>query len=85
MKMLQASEFKARCLGLLNEIRDTGEPLAVTLHGETLVVIHAPDAGEPKLREPVASTLHRLRPLLLEEDEEFEIPVRTTRPAALPF
>jgi hypothetical protein len=85
MKMLQASEFKARCLGLLKEIRDTGEPLAVTLRGETLAVIHAPDADEPKLREPVASTLRRLRPLLLEEEEEFEPPVRTTRPAVLPF
>ena len=79
MKMLQASEFKARCLGLLKEIRATGEPLAVTLRGETLAVIQAPDAEETKLRESVASTLYRLRPLLFEE--EFEAPARTTRPA----
>ena len=33
-------------------------------------------------RETVAETLHRLHPLLLVEEEKFQTPARSTRPAA---
>ncbi|NQW99270.1 hypothetical protein HQ447_01335 [bacterium] len=86
MKTLLVSKFKAQCLGLLREIRDTGEPLAVTLRGETLAIIHAPGATDPNRRETVVETLNRLRPLLLDGEGEFEAPSRTSRTtAADPF
>ena len=62
MKTLQVSKFKARCLGLLEEIRDTGEPLALTLRGETLAIVQPPGATDPQRRETVSETLQRLRP-----------------------
>ncbi len=83
MKTLQVSTFKARCLGLLKEIRDTGEPLAVTLRGETLAIIQPPGAVDPQRRETVAETFERLRPLLLGENTDFEVPPReSARPSA---
>ena len=39
MKILQVSKFKTHCLSLLKEIRDTSEPLGVTLRGQTLAII----------------------------------------------
>jgi len=83
VKTLQVSKFKARCLGHLKEIRDTGEPLALTLRGETLAIIQPPGAEDPLRRESVSETLQRLRPLLLAEDAHFEPPARTSlRPSA---
>ena len=84
MKVLQVSKFKARCLGLLRAIRDTGEPMAVTLRGETLAVVHPPGPRDPVRRESVAETLDRLEPLLLAEEDEFIAPERVAaRPDAL--
>ena len=70
MKTLLVSKFKAQCLGLLREIRDTGEPLAITLRGETLAIVQAPGSTAINRRETVVETLHRIHPLLLVEDEE---------------
>lgn len=39
MRTIQASEFKARRLALLDEVAKTGEPLPVTEHGRPLVEI----------------------------------------------
>ncbi|MCC6210695.1 MAG: type II toxin-antitoxin system Phd/YefM family antitoxin [Burkholderiales bacterium] len=36
MKTLQASQFKAQCLALLDEVARTGEPVLVTKHGRPL-------------------------------------------------
>lgn len=83
MRTLQASKFKARCLGLLKEIRDTGEPLAVTLRGKTLAVIQPPGARDPGKGETISETLRRLRPLLIVEDTDLDIPPRSSiRPSA---
>ncbi len=84
MKTLQISKFKAQCLGLLKEVHDTGESIAVTLRGETLAIVSPPGAADPQRRESVAETLQRLRPLLSGEDTDLEIPPRDTiRPSAL--
>jgi len=87
VKTLQVSKFKARCLGLLKEIRDTGEPLALTLRGETLAIIQPPGSGDIHRRETVAETLQRIHPLLLAEDADLEPPARTARrpSATTPF
>ena len=83
MKTLQVSTFKARCLGLLKEIRDTGEPLTLTLRGKTLAVIQPPGDHDPQQPETVSETLQCLRPLLQAEDHDLEPPVRDfIRPSA---
>lgn len=33
MKTIPASEFKTKCLALMDEVRRTGEPILVTKHG----------------------------------------------------
>jgi prevent-host-death family protein len=39
MRTIQASEFKARCLALLDEVAKTGEALLVTKHGRPVAEI----------------------------------------------
>lgn len=39
MRTIQASEFKARCLALLDEVTRTGEPLVVTKHGRPVAEV----------------------------------------------
>ena len=39
MKSVSATEFKSRCLALLEEVRRTRRPLLVTRHGEPVVEI----------------------------------------------
>ena len=34
MKTIKASEFKAKCLKLMDEVAATGEPLLITKHGK---------------------------------------------------
>ncbi|MBY0507333.1 MAG: type II toxin-antitoxin system prevent-host-death family antitoxin [Bryobacteraceae bacterium] len=40
MEQINVSEFKAVCLRLLEEVRQTGEPIEVLKNGEPLVVVH---------------------------------------------
>lgn len=39
MKQMPASDFKARCLKVMNEIQATGEPLIVTKRGKPVVKV----------------------------------------------
>jgi len=34
MKTIKASEFKAKCLALMDEVAETGQPLVITKHGK---------------------------------------------------
>lgn len=44
MKRVAATEFKARCLRLIEEVRDTGLPLIVTKRGVPVVrIVPAPE------------------------------------------
>lgn len=72
MKTIQVSKFKAHCLGLLKEVRDTGETVAITLRGETLALVRPPGLDNSQRPETVTETLQRLNPLLLAEDEDIE-------------
>jgi prevent-host-death family protein len=36
MKEITATQFKARCLRLLDEVAETGEPLVITKHGRAV-------------------------------------------------
>lgn len=39
MKTMLISEFKAKCIAALKEIRETRQPMMVTLRGKPLVII----------------------------------------------
>ena len=36
MKTIKASEFKATCLGIMDEVADTGEPVIITKNGKPI-------------------------------------------------
>ena len=55
MRTVLVSEFKAKCIGLLKEVKKTGKPLTVTLRGEPLVRV------EPIRTEKRAPTLGSLK------------------------
>lgn len=40
------SEFKAKCLGILRRVRETGRPVVVTRRGERIAEIHPPSPEE---------------------------------------
>ena len=41
MRTIPASEFKARCLALMDEVAATGEPLVITKHGRPVAELKA--------------------------------------------
>jgi antitoxin (DNA-binding transcriptional repressor) of toxin-antitoxin stability system len=38
---IQASEFKAKCLALMDQVARTGQPIIVTKNGKPIVELHA--------------------------------------------
>ncbi len=42
MKTIKASEFKAKCLALMDEVAATGEPLVITKHGKPVAQLTPP-------------------------------------------
>lgn len=34
MKQMPAGEFKARCLAIMDQVRESGEPVLITKHGK---------------------------------------------------
>jgi antitoxin (DNA-binding transcriptional repressor) of toxin-antitoxin stability system len=58
MKSVAITEFKARCLALLEGIARTGEPLLVTKRGKALVrVLPSVDAGSRYPQDSLAGTV----------------------------
>ena len=55
MKTIAISEFKAKCIGLLRQAQDSGEPLLVTRRGQPMARI------EPLARIDSGSRLGLLR------------------------
>lgn len=49
-KMVGVTEFKTKCIGLMDEVNRTGEPLTVTRRGQRLVQVEPAEAeaAEPK-------------------------------------
>ena len=39
MNSIKASEFKARCLNLMDRVADTGESLVITKHGKPVATL----------------------------------------------
>ena len=41
MREIKASEFKAKCLKLIDEVNETGEPIVITKRGKTVARLEA--------------------------------------------
>ena len=52
MKAVLVSEFKARCVGLLNDVHDTKEELLVTKRGRPLAIILPAADSDSRPRTP---------------------------------
>ncbi|MDD2765882.1 MAG: type II toxin-antitoxin system prevent-host-death family antitoxin [Opitutaceae bacterium] len=50
MKEMLVSEFKAKCIGALKRIKQTRQPLTVTLRGAPLAVVHPARSGKQAKR-----------------------------------
>jgi prevent-host-death family protein len=45
MRSVKASEFKAKCLAILDEVHDTGEPVVILKHGRPVARLVPPAGG----------------------------------------
>ena len=48
MKSISVSKFRVRCLAILNEVAETGEPVLLTKHGLPTAMIVPPPRKKPK-------------------------------------
>ena len=47
MKEMQAGQFKAQCLAVMDQVHKTGEPILITKHGKPVAkLVPAPDAPD---------------------------------------
>lgn len=59
MRTVPAGEFKAKCLAIMDEVNETGEPVLVTKRGKPVARVVAP--GEPTRKESPESIFGCLR------------------------
>lgn len=48
MNTITATEFKAKCLQILDQIQLTGEVLQITKHGKVVAELRAPEPKKPE-------------------------------------
>lgn len=51
MQTVKAGDFKARCLALLDQVAEHGEPILVTKRGRPVAVVSAPTSTDDNPRE----------------------------------
>jgi prevent-host-death family protein len=66
MRTMKASEFKAKCLQVLDEVRATGEPVQITKRGAVVAELRSLEA-QPGEESPLA-TFQKLFPQSLKTD-----------------
>lgn len=50
MRTMAISEFKAKCLAVLEEVRETGEPILVTRRGQPMAEVKPPQGDGKEFR-----------------------------------
>ena len=72
MKKVAATEFKARCLALIDQVHDTGKPITITKRGKPVAVLQplADEDAKPwlKLRGTITFYKDPFKPVLDESD-----------------
>lgn len=76
MRTIKASEFKAKCLALMDEVERTGEPVLVTKNGRPVAELrpHRPAArkGLGMLKDKLRITGDIMSPIDVRWDAEHE-------------
>ena len=71
---ITATEFKAKCLSLIDQVHDSGKPVFITKHGRVVAsLVPQEDSGHKpwlKLRGSVQHFEDPLRPVIVEKDIE---------------
>ncbi len=49
MRTMKASEFKAKCLAVMDEVAATGEPVTITKNGKPVATLVPPGAEQAKV------------------------------------
>jgi prevent-host-death family protein len=57
MKRIAAGEFKARCLGILDQVRATGEPYVVTKRGVPVAQLVPVPKAKPERKKSIFGCL----------------------------
>jgi len=47
-RTIAAGEFKAKCLKIMDEVNETGQPVIVTKRGEPVIIVSPASTGEKK-------------------------------------
>ncbi len=72
MRRMKASEFKAKCLKLMDEVAETGEPIIITKNGQPVAQLvpyrRKPDTLFGLMKDSMTITGDVISPL----DEEWE-------------
>ena len=72
MKTIKASEFKAICLKLIDEVAETGQTLVITKNGQTVAQLGPVVANPPALVGVHRGKLRILGDILAPIDEKWE-------------
>jgi prevent-host-death family protein len=59
MPTIQASEFKARCLALMDEVARSGETIVITKNGRPVAELHP--HRPPRVRSPIGLRKGQIR------------------------
>jgi len=57
MRTMKASEFKAKCLAVMDEVAATGEPVTITKNGKPVAKLVSPGTGEAPVKSIIG--LHK--------------------------
>lgn len=69
MEQISISEFKATCLRLLANVKQTGEPITVTRNGEPLVVVYPASTQRKRVPFGIAKETGEIKGDLVEPTE----------------
>lgn len=72
IKTIKASEFKAKCLALMDEVAETGKPLVITKHGKPVAQLGPVVARPSTLAGAHAGKTHILGDIIAPIDVEWE-------------
>mgnify|MGYP001546228592 CR=1 FL=1 len=73
MKTISASQFKAKCLALLDEVASTHERLVVTKHGKPVAYLSPYEESKEKATNPLKGSIVFEKDLISPIDEDWEV------------
>ena len=72
MNRIKASEFKAKCLSLMDDVAQTGEPLVITKNGEPVATLVPYGEKRPTVAGLHAGAIRILGDIVSPLDEPWE-------------